>query len=365
MPIQPVTIPKNWAKMFNIDKEENIDNMFLIFRTYPAPVLAVENIGRDNMYSFPDKANALEQYNFFYPKDNISEKIDHVYSENNSAVIESLTRTRQAIGGKLGAAVQISTAGRQGVLHEEPFLYSKTERRSFSINLMLIAYSDLEEDIYGPIKFFRNNSYPTRLTGTGITTNIAGGQRLGRIQNPNIFRISGGLFNTNQVNDSFYILNNINVDYNTDIKFLKEGYPMQAMLTLDFTELVQMYADKFRAVEAKINVKLEDQEVVSQSLSDVVKENIQNTIKNSPIVRAAKNAPTIIEQEVKRKVTEMVKENPLYKQVTSITDIDPRQRLEVEKITNNSPLFKKILNITDIKTNHKEEVDNILRKIRG
>lgn len=382
-------VPKNWSKIFNIDtallKPQAINDMFISFTAYTSPEVSLKNVGKSDVYNTTKVSKVADEYKFFYPKDNITESINHIYGDNSGKLLESISGIRQKIGGLAGSVLQVSSGATKGSLLEEPFIYTKTERRTFSINLSLFAYDDLDADIYDPIKFFRKFSYPTRIKEGEGGTII--GKLPGGIIHPNVFKITGGIFKTNQIEDNFCILNDMNVDYNTDIKFLKEGYPMQANLTLNFTELNQMYADKFD--DKKINVRITDVELAQGTgLDDTIfgptkppwVESIKTMQNKSTLSRPQIDMPedtrNIQEKlkdkavdsvkEIKPKLEEMVKQSPLYRRATHLPEtVDSELRGKIDNIIKTSPLYKKVIGITEIDPLHLAEVKGILRKIRG
>lgn len=354
-------VPKSWSSMLGIDTAKNpnaINELFLTISVYAAPKIKITNTGKEDMYEFSSAENKVAEYKFYYPKDNIQEDIKHVFVDNTSKLQEIFNDARGTAAAGINLAAQVSSSSTQGALMEEPFIYAKSERRSFSLNLALVAYSDLDADIYDPIRFFRKYSYPRK------------GRGVGHIHYPHIFRLDGGPFRTNQASDSFYVLEDISISYHDDIKMLKGGHPMQANLTLGFTELVMMYADKFD--ERPVNVKItetarekgsglggadipdyqgiedmtkpssnaipKDAEKVGGNILDAAKDTIEDTIKSTRVYNMVSNAKDIIYSEAKTAITEQIKESSLYQKYQTLLESDPR---------------------------HLDEVRRILRKIRG
>ena len=151
-------VPKSWASMLGIDTAKNktaSTDLFLTFSVYPAPKIKITNSTKDDMYEFSSNENKVAEYKFYYPRDNIQEDIKHIYADDTSKLQEMFNDARGAAATGINLAAQVTSDSTRGALMETPSIYAKSERRSFSINLPLIAYNDLEEDIYGPIRFFR------------------------------------------------------------------------------------------------------------------------------------------------------------------------------------------------------------------
>lgn len=329
-------VPRNWASMLGIDNTISpnaADEMFINFTSYKPAKITWKSVLKSQMLDL-EGSSRIESYSFFYPKDNIQEQIKHTYSDNASKLAEA----KQGITNLVSGAVKVVTGGTSGALAEEPFLYTNTERRNFSINLPLFGYDDLEEDIYKPIRFFRKYSYP---------------RKEGIIQYPHMFKITGGLFNTNQSPDSFYMLEDFQIDYSPDVKFLIGGFPVQANLTLGFTELTMRFANDFD--EEPINVKVtqsgnvaglqrnqlgysEDISSPTSSLSSDLNVNsghqkvIDNLVKNSQLGRRVSNLTGTVEEAITDKVSQIVRESSLFKKIDATTNIDPLHLIEVREI---------------------------------
>ena len=142
------TVPQNWNRMFKIDADKvpnNGEDLFLKFTAFTPPKISLTNIAKDNLYDIQSSED-VAAYKFFQPKDNIVERINHVYAENPSKILESLSGFRDIIAKGTGFGLQLQSGGTQGSLFEEPFLYSKTDRRTFSIVLNLHAYSRIAQE---------------------------------------------------------------------------------------------------------------------------------------------------------------------------------------------------------------------------
>lgn len=372
-----ITVPRNWQKMFGTDNPEDINNMFLSISAYTTPTINYLTTDITNVYAFEKVSQFVGGYRFYYPKDNIQENIRHIYSESNSKFGEAIMEIRGGITKNMTSAVQAVQSTTQGVLNEEPHIYNKSSRRVFSLNIPLIAYDDLDKDIYDITRFFRRLSYP-RKAKDAFAKNL-----VNTIEYPHVFKIRGGLFDTNQpVVDgkygSFFVLEEFTIDYSPEVKLLKDGVPMQAMLTLMFTELNLVFGDDFDSPPVNVNVsysgkgenrvpligkdqqafidkitkksrkqqpdpvanptalprKLDSKsrptndEPANKSLAD----NIRDRLKNSRLAKRINNLPETVEKAVLNEVRKTIQSSTLYKKVTAITDIDPVHRLEVRNI---------------------------------
>lgn len=351
------TIPRSWKKMFGTNNPNDINDMFMTISAYAPPQIDIIAKDVSKIYDFSATGgNPIESFRIYYPRDNIQEQIKHNYGESNSKAAEMLSEVRGGITRNITGIAQATSKGTKGALMEEPHIYTNSERRTFSVNIPLVAYDDLQKDIYDLTKFFRRRSYPRR------------GETLNTIQYPNVFKIRGGLFDTNQptINNrygSFFVLEDFTIDYNPEVKLMRDGFPMQATLTLGLTELNLVFANDFDASPANISIsqtsKKPDvantlskstlgrtgkdtrfaeptigQDFSIESNSSSAFGSVQKYVKKSKLVQKAVNLadPAYVEEELKSRAEQMVKDSAAFKRVTGLVDIDPEHRLEIFNI---------------------------------
>lgn len=353
-------IPRNWKTMFGNKNDNDINNMFLTIEAWSPPVINAITTDLTNIYNFK-ASERIEGFKFFYPRDNIQESIKHTYSESSSTYSEALAGFRGAVTKNLTAVVEASQGTTGGALTEEPHIFNKSERRTFSINIPLIAYDDLDKDIYAAIRFFRKNSYPRRATDSKLKA------LLNTVEYPSVFKIRGGLFDTNQpAKGSTFILEDCNIDYNANAKKFINGLPIEATLTLGFTELNLLFGEDFDDTPMNVNIstapargyvrettfastgyrplphieemtKPSKNEVTNVSpsvdtLDKTLLGNVTDYVKKSKLAKKITNLPDTIEDRLKQEAADAVKNSDLYKKVTALTDNDPIHLLEVRAI---------------------------------
>ena len=267
-------VPKNYNKIFPW-ASQNDDN-FLMFEAHLPPTINYYNqitgTGSKGPYNFSGSGlvSGKHTYKFLHPSSEITEVINHDYSNDSSTFQTAMIKWNNAVKSIATSVQQLVSGSTHGAVFDAPFIWNKADRRQFSINLELFAYTDLNADIYEPIAFFRKNSYPNRESGT---QNVFTGERsssdttsLGFIGYPSIFKITGGAFKAfrthtaSEKDSSFYSLINMNVKYNSSTKFFKEGLPMSATLSLTFQEVINAYADNFLDLEETTSVTIVDGE---------------------------------------------------------------------------------------------------------
>jgi hypothetical protein len=361
-----ITVPKNWKTMFGNTNPDDANNMFLTIRAFSPPKVNALATDLTRIYDF-EPSKFIGGYKFFYPRDNIQEQIKHVYSESTSKFSEALGELRSGITKNFTAVVEASSGTTGGALTEEPHIFTKSERRTFSINIPLVAYNDLEKDIYSVLRFFRKYSYARRAT----TSKLSG--LLNAIEYPSVFKISGGLFDTNQpVGGSSFVLEDCTIDYNPSVKTFMKGLPVEAILTLGFTELNLIFGEDFDATPVNVNVSesssREDvQRILSKSTETRVLDNIAN------ITKPSKNAVKLIgvgaeavDESILDKISDYVKKSPLAKRASNLPDtISNVVKSEVREAVQTSSLYKKVTSVTVVDPLHLLEVKAILGKIRG
>ena len=332
-------IPRNWKTMFGNKNDDDINNMFLTIEAWSPPVINAITTDLTNIYNFK-ASERIEGFKFFYPRDNIQESIKHTYSESSSTYSEALAGFRGAVTKNLTAVVEASQGTTGGALTEEPHIFNKSERRTFSINIPLIAYDNLDKDIYAAIRFFRKNSYPRRATDSKLKA------LLNTVEYPSVFKIRGGLFDTNQpAKGSTFILEDCNIDYNANAKKFIEGLPIEATLTLGFTELNLLFGEDFDATPINVNIgesgrnvsklpsknKFNEQAIGIQGETSLITD-VTDYVKKSKLAKKITNLPDTIEGRLKQEAADAVKSSDLYKKVTALTDNDPIHLLEVRAI---------------------------------
>ena len=351
------TIPRNWKTMFGNKNENDINNMFLTIEAWSPPVINAITTDLTNIYDFT-ASERIEGFKFFYPRDNIQEQIKHTYSESSSSYSEALAGFRGGITKNLTAVVEAGGGTTGGALTEEPHIFNKSERRSFSINIPLIAYDDLEKDIYEAIRFFRKNSYPRRATDSKLKA------LLNTVQYPSVFKIRGGLFDTNQpAKGSTFILEDYTIDYNANAKKFIEGLPIEATLTLGFTELNLLFGEDFDATPINVNISQTSTRGdvgAKLSASKNARESVEDTGYSKSIAGGGVGGE---EGSLITDVSKYLKKSRLAKSITSLPDTD--LLLEAEVMVKNSSLYKKVTSITDVDPIHLAEVKAVLGKIRG
>ena len=335
-------VPRNWKTMFGNKNEDDINNMFLTIEAWSPPEVNAITTDLTNIYNFT-ASQRIEGFKFFYPRDNIQEQIKHTYSESSSSYSEALAGFRGGITKNLTAIVEASQGTTGGALTEEPHIFNKSERRNFSINIPLIAYDNLEKDIYEAMRFFRKNSYPRRATDSKLKA------LLNTVQYPSVFKIRGGLFDTNQpAKGSTFILEDYTIDYNANAKKFIEGLPIEATLTLGFTELNLLFGEDFDATPINVNI------------------GESGGTANRPPSKRISEGVTTAEGAITTDVTEYLKKSRLGKRITNLPEtISDTLKAEAEEMVKSSELYKKITALTDIDPLHLAEVKSVLGKIRG
>jgi hypothetical protein len=332
------TVPRNWKTMFGNKNDGDINNMFLVIEAWSPPSIKVLTTDLTNIYNYAS-SEFLEGFRFFYPRDNIQEQIKHSYSESSSTYSEAIAGFRGGLTKNLTAVVEASTGATGGALTEEPHIFTKSERRSFSINIPLIAYDDLEKDIYAITKFFRKNSYPRRSNDSG------GKALLNTIQYPSVFKIRGGLFDTNQpAKGSTFVLEDCTFDYNPNVKSFIKGLPTEVVLTLGFTELNLLFGEDFDATPVNVNIgesggastlpsknKFNEGAIGMRGETALITD-VSEYLRKSKLAKRITNLPETIEGKLKDEARSIVQESSLYKKVTALTDNDPVHLAEVKAI---------------------------------
>ena len=140
--------------------------------------------------------------------------------------------------------------------------------------------------------------------------------------------------------ESFFALDGMNIDYSTDVKFLKDGLPMQANLTLDFTELTQMYADSFDNV--KISYRGSKADEIATDIEFVPQAGPVKTIDTTPrlikmlkkttIAKRINNLPETLATEARRSISAIVRSNKYFKKLDTALNLDPLHLLEIKGI---------------------------------
>lgn len=399
------TVPRNWKTMFGNKNDNDINNMFLTIEAWSPPTVNAITTDLTKIYDYT-ASEFLEGFKFFYPRDNIQEQIKHTYSDSSSSFSEAMAGFRGGLTKNLTAVVQASTGTTGGALTEEPHIYTNSERRTFSINIPLIAYDDLEKDIYEITKFFRKNSYPRRSKDSKLKA------LLNTIQYPSVFKIRGGLFDTNQpVNGSTFVVEDCTIDYNPNVKAFIEGLPIEVMITIGFTELNLLFGEDFDATPVKVNVSYsggknnvaqigQNQQTFIDKTTKKSKLDAGHVTKSTPLVdeghdfdverildtssmqqpnpsanpsvlptkldknsRAVAVAPN---EDLLGQVKTLVKESKLAKRITNLPEtIEDVLRQEATDMVKSSDLYKKVTALTDNDPIHLLEVKAILKKIRG
>lgn len=350
------TIPRNWKTMFGNKNEQDINNMFLTIVAWSPPRIKVITTDLTNIYDYT-ASKRIEGFRFFYPRDNIQEQIKHVYSETSSTVTEAITGFRGGVTKNLAAVTEASTGATGGALTEEPHIFNKSERRTFSINIPLIAYDDLDKDIYEALRFFRKNSYPRRRRDS------KGTPLLNIIEYPSVFKIRGGLFETNQpAIGSTFVLEDCTIDYAANTKKFIEGLPIEATLTLGFTELNILFGEDFDATPINVNVTQSSKRGelgATLKASKNARESVEDTgySKSSPVGAKEVKGSKITD------VSKYIKKSRLARSITSLPETD--LLLEAEAMVKSSNLYKKVTGLVDIDPTHLAEVKKVLGKIRG
>ena len=356
-------IPRNWKTMFGNKNDNDINNMFLTIEAWSPPRINAITTDLTKIYDFT-ASQRIEGYKFFYPRDNIQESIKHTYSESSSTYSEALAGFRGAVTKNLTAVVEASTGTTGGALTEEPHIFNKSERRTFSINIPLVAYDDLDKDIYAAIRFFRKNSYPRRASDSKLKA------LLNTIEYPSVFKIKGGLFDTNQpVNGSTFILEDCSIDYNANAKKFIEGLPIEATLTLGFTELNLLFGEDFDATPINVNIGETGGSTTVATQGEVTSRdaNLSNMLKpSSNAVTNVTGAIESVDSSLLNSVTEYVKESKLAKRITNLPEtIESALVAEATNIVQSSELYKTVTSFTDNDPLHLLEVQAILKKVRG
>ena len=276
-------VPKDWQKIFRTSKNLHNDKNFISFEAFQPPSINYLQEMYNNTPPYTFSNQRIEGYKFLHPNSEISESINHLYSDDTSTFAQGMNSGIGNFASVVGAISQGGTGSTSGVVYNKPLLWKSASRRRFEIILELFAYNDMDEDIYKPIMFFRKNSYPVRGLSGGDKENFGGKAQeffklnklsvLGLITYPAVFKITGGAFETFQASIStkeskgtkraqdiwnFYNLINMNVKFNNSTKFFKEGIPMSATVALSFEEVVNIYGDMFESATINVNVKSSD-----------------------------------------------------------------------------------------------------------
>jgi len=403
--------PKNWAKMFGIDTSinQNTDNLFMTVEAFTTPSIRYFDLhswGTESPYDFaacqpakgPD-GNPADTWKIWWPKESLKESVRHDYSENSSSFDTAMNDIKENVASVVKAPAHIMNKSTGSLVYDAPMVWSKTPRRDFSMVIHLLAYDDMDSDVYDLLKFFRNNSYSTRT-----------GNKFNMVDYPSVFKITGGVWNIIQNPECpYYTLRMVDITYGEQVQFLKGGLPMSATLNLTFTESNVIFKDMFDKKRVNISVKgltdgsnaagEADEKAQRQTIRKIQRKfgsnngdypvNLGNgmvdgadtdpfnaqretmfdmqkgivrakgfvplaspvpekkaqsasgtapspyaavlkTIAKQLLVRAAQNAKNIIIAQVKSKITELIQKSKLYKKITSVTDIDPRHRVEVK-----------------------------------
>jgi len=400
------TVPRNYQQLLRIETptENEIgeiyeEDLFITFEAFPPPSIRYLSTflkGATSPYTF-NQSSTLGGYRFLHPNQEISERITHAYNADSSTYASAVNNIMDKGVSVVNAWKQIMNDSTEGAVYDAPVIWASSERREFNIVLNLFAYNDVEEDIYGPIRFFRKHSYPTK-NGVGVgVLGTSTGKRLGTITYPSVFKISGGAFDTLNANQSinFFNLTNMSVNFNDTIKFMRRGTPMQAKLSLTFQECLKMYSNwlddskmtinvdekinnivlptgrrditsRFRANRAitqmgklgelkRPNTKALKEKITEQAIKFALQK-----IQSTAVVRAVSNLKQRAINEAIYYALRKIQGSGTYKKIDDALNIDPMHRIEMRKYTHAG--FKRS---DTIEPAHEAEVDNILKKSRG
>jgi hypothetical protein len=372
-----IPVPKNWQKIFNLQNNPNAEqDSFITFEAFSPPTLNYfkQVLSGQPAYGFKPMARR-GAYKFFIPNNEISETINHSYSNDASTFQTAMNNINTGVQSVTNAWANFLTGSDHGTVFDAPFLWKNAERRKFQIILDLFAYDNLNDDIYTPILFFRKNSYPSR-NGSKYGVNL--GQVAGLIEYPSVFRIHGSAFETlnAQAGLNYYSLQAMNVKYNNHTKLQKNGIPMSATVSLSFEEVINIYADMFDSLPVRKSVQSygtgqnagqgvvspnsiqgtdikkivgaitsqngETSALTNDITFDVPLEDVGERVGeiNDLLIDSTNsqdiptnNIPTSpLPNGVTQVITEIIKESSLYQKVIGLTELNPAHLLEVELI---------------------------------
>jgi len=277
-------VPKDWATMFGVDKAKNpnfFSSNFTTFEAYSPPEVQYWMNALSEPYIF-SKSDLLGSYAIYLPATPLIETIQHTYG-SGSTYDMAMGAFKSALAGVGNAAMSFKSSGQKGVLYDAPKIYEESTRRTFDVQIDLSAYDDMDKDIYNVISFFRRFSYPKRI-----------GHYLGRIEMPAVFKIHGGVWSTFQSAENFYIIENMSVTYGDKIKLMKYGMPMQAGMTIKFTEILPATRERFSQAKVKYGI-------VTKNVIDA-EENRKNELaeiqkQNSDVLMRVTGAPSVKDHE--------------------------------------------------------------------
>lgn len=397
-------VPKNWNKLLRLNLNSGFnditgeftspsvssgvlgtegtikeDDLFLHFQVYPHPKIKYEDryIKGQLPYEFSNSPIDSESYKFLHPNSDLHERIVHTYNSDNTTFASAMGRITDLINSVVSANVSAFNRGTKASVYDVPVMWSNTERREFTININLFVYDDIEKDVYEPIRWFRKHSYPTLNQAKDIKDSgkfienaksnieqVSLASRLGIIDMPHVFRISGGAFKTLQSVSryNYYNLVNINIDYNDKGKFFIQGFPMFATLQLTFQEAIKMYSDMFDGKQLdiiKINIK--ENEIIQPTKGDTRVADFEKPstiferfVSATGIAKLTRNLEERIKNEAIAFVLKTIQGSNLYKRFDDILNIDLRHRIELRNYTHAG--FSRSSNIEQ---SHINEIGNV------
>lgn len=414
-------------KMFGIDKtlNPNIENdMFVTFECWTAPVIRylTQAMSHGEPYDF-SQSKRIGGYKVWMPHEEIKELIQHTYGTGASVYDEMASETMGTIAAGMRYAYHAnpSTGGTKGPIYDAPKIWKEVNRRQFDMNIALFAHDDLDKDVYDVIRFFRNNSYPTRINDHAIASELTIGT-FNTVSYPPYWRIGGGPWRFINNRQNYFSLEEVEVTYAGKVKLVRQGYPLEANLRLKFVEAIPMTKDMFD--ETNVNIMISQRNTTNtgfegaggiengkkQEIARIIKRNtITNPSTQSPGLKASYNtnlstgdtvgadvepllvnwsrkvppitsiAPSKGVQQVTGAPTagaDSVVKAFLKQQILPHGDIYSRLvgnlerrvitlvQTKISQIIQESRLFKKITSITDIDPVLRAEVLSKLKKVR-
>ncbi len=231
-----ITAPANWQGIIkNYNKSQYPLDSLITINTYPPPSVNILATNSYQMYDFKDVSKMDGSLTVIKPDDDVvTEDIRHEYGSELGRIGNFITGFKKTIAGLMRDITAIGgNYSKEGIFFEEPVYFTNTEKRAFSFDLVLFAYSDVDNDVYQPIRWLKYFSHAKKINNTTL-----------RLQFPNVFTIKGREFN--YMNLGYCVLTGIGVQYGDKSKMTdKLGRPMQATVSLNFEELRMRFAQDF------------------------------------------------------------------------------------------------------------------------